>query len=87
MQGIGQGPLPGCSYEIVSSSFDDSTDTALFFAVFNGQHTGPGGPVDPTGKQTASHYVYAITVNDDNKVSHMVKIWNAGWALKELGWA
>jgi len=22
----------------------------------------------------------------DGKISHMTKIWNAGWALKELGW-
>ena len=58
----------------------------LAFATFTGTHTGDGGPVDPTGKTANSHYVYAITVNDDNKVSHLVKIWNAPWALGELGW-
>lgn len=86
MQGFGQGPVKGCSYKIVTSSFDEATDTALFFSVFTGKHTGEGGPVDPTGSETSSHYVYAVTVNDDQKVSHMVKIWNAPWALKELGW-
>jgi hypothetical protein len=23
---------------------------------------------------------------DGNKIRHMTKIWNAGWALRELGW-
>ena len=86
MQGLGQGPLKGCSYKIVTSSFDEATSTALFFAIFSGKHGGDGGPVEPTGKETSSHYVYAITVNDDGKVSHMVKIWNAPWALTQLGW-
>lgn len=87
MQAIGQGPLNGCSYEIVSSCFDESTNIAMFFGVFTGKHVGDGGPVEPTGKQTSTHYVYAITLDDDDKVSHMVKIWNAPWALNELGWA
>jgi hypothetical protein len=24
---------------------------------------------------------------DGDKIRHMTKIWNAGWAMKELGWA
>jgi len=24
---------------------------------------------------------------EDGKISHMSKIWNAGWAMRELGWA
>ena len=86
MQGLGSVPLAGCSYKIISSSFDASASTALFFAVFTGKHVGDGGPVPPTGKQTTSHYVYAITIDEDDKVSSMVKICNAPWALKELGW-
>jgi hypothetical protein len=86
MAAVGGGPLVGCSYDIHASSFDEATSTALFFATFTGTHTGDGGPVDPTGKTATTHYVYAITVNDDNKVSHLVKIWNAPWALGELGW-
>ncbi|MEM9531063.1 MAG: hypothetical protein AAGA23_09090 [Pseudomonadota bacterium] len=86
MQGVGQGPLNGCSYRILNSSFDESTSTALFFGEFTGTHSGEGGPVPATGKTTVSHYVYAVTVNDDNLVSHLVKIWNAPWSLAELGW-
>lgn len=86
MQAVGQGPLAGCQYEIVNSSFDEATNTALFFGIFVATNNGEGGPVPPTGKNTSSHYVYALTVDDDNKVSHMVKIWNAPWALNELGW-
>jgi hypothetical protein len=52
--------------------------------VFSGTHTGEGGP-PPTGKSTRSDYVYAMEFDGD-KIRHMTKIWNAGWALKELGW-
>ena len=86
MRELGRGPLEGCQYKIINSSFDKTTNTALFFGIFTGKHTGESGPVVATGKETSSHYVYAITVNDDDKVSHMAKIWNAPWALTELGW-
>jgi hypothetical protein len=87
MKTVGEGPLAGCNYDIVASCFDADSSTALFFAIFRATHSGSGGPVEPTGKSTVSHYVYAITVNDDNKVSRMVKVWNAPWALRELGWS
>lgn len=41
----------------------------------------------PTNKQTNSHYVYALTMDADDKVARMVKVWNASWTLRELGWA
>ena len=87
MAAVGSGPLAGCSYDLHAGSYDESSRVATFFATFNGKHTGDGGPVPPTNMQTATHYVYALTMNDDGKVSHMCKIWNAPWALKELGWA
>ena len=59
----------------------------MFFATFNGSHTGEGGPVPPTGQATTTHYVYVVEVNADGKVSGLTKIWNAPWTLKELGWA
>ena len=40
----------------------------------------------PTGKRTSSDYVYSMDFDGD-KIRHMTKIWNAGWAMKELGWA
>jgi hypothetical protein len=57
-----------------------------FFAACDATHTGEGGPVPPTQKQTRSHYVYALTMDANDKVAKMVKIWNAPWAMKELGW-
>ncbi len=87
MAGLGNGPLPGCSYDLHSAAWDEGSRTALFFATFNGVHTGDGGPVPATGKATQSHYVYAITVDEAGKVSAMTKIWNAPWAMREMGWA
>ena len=86
MAGLGNGPLNGCGYAIHSSAWDEDNRTALFFATFNGKHTGEGGPVPATQGETHSHYVYALTMDEDDKVCAMTKIWNAPWALKELGW-
>jgi len=37
-------------------------------------------------KETDTHYVYILKMSDEAKVSHMTKVWNAPWAMKELGW-
>ncbi len=87
MAGLGGGPLAGCSYDLHASSYDESTHTAVFFATFTGRHVGEGGPVAATQKETHSHYVYALRMNAGGLVEDMVKIWNAPWALRELGWA
>ena len=87
MAGLGKGPLEGCSYDLHASAWDDDSRCAIFFATFNGIHAGAGGPVEPTGKATRSHYVYVLQMDADDKVAHMTKVWNAPWALAELGWA
>lgn len=79
--------LPDGRYELKSFAHDAERGAVVGYAVFHGTHTGEGGPVEATGKSTASDYVYHIALNGDGKVSHMVKIWNDGHALAELGWA
>jgi len=86
MAGFGTVTVPGATYDLHSSSYDEETKTAVFFATYHARHTGEGGPVPPTGKETHTHYVYLLTMNADNKVENMVKVWNAPWAMKELGW-
>ena len=76
----------GCSYDLHASAYDEKSKTALFFATFTGSHVGEGGPVPPTHKTTNTHYVYAVTMNGDDKVARMTKVWNAPWAMQELGW-
>ena len=57
------------------------------YGVFSGTHTGQGGPVVPTGKRLkGSDYVYVMEFEGE-KIRHMTKIWHAGWAMKEFGWA
>jgi len=77
---------PGATYDLHSSSYDEKTRTAVFFATYHAKHTGEGGPVPPTHKETNSHYVYLLTMDAEDKVSRMVKVWNAPWAMRELGW-
>lgn len=86
MHAIGSITLAGGTYTLHSSSFDENTQTAMFFATYHGKHTGDGGPVPPTNKETHTHYVYVLKMGKDAKVSHMSKVWNAPWAMKELGW-
>jgi hypothetical protein len=78
---------PGSSYVLHSSGFDEANNTAMFFATYTLRHTGEGGPVPPTNKETNSQYVYVLEMSDDGKVKSMQKVWNAPWAMRELGWA
>lgn len=87
MKAFGTGPAAGASYELHSESYDEATRTAIFFATYHAKHVGEGGPVPPTQQETHSHYVYAVTMSENDKVASMVKIWNAPWAMRELGWA
>jgi predicted ester cyclase len=77
--------LPDGRYELKSFATDSERNNVTAYAIFKGTHTGEGGP-PPTGKSTRSDYVYAMDF-DDGKIRHMTKIWNSGWALKELGWS
>lgn len=86
MAAVGKNPLKGCSYDLHASSYDEGNKTAIFFATFTGTHVGEGGPVPPTHKRTVTDYVYVLTMNGDGQVAKMLKVWNAPWALKELGW-
>ena len=78
-------PIPDGRYELKSFATDEQRKSVSAFAVFSGTHTGPGGPLPPTGKRVKSDYVYVMDFDGD-KIRHMTKIWHAGWATKELGW-
>ena len=78
--------MPDGGYEVKSFALDEERKNVSVYAVFSGTHTGDGGPIPPTGKSTKSDYVYFIEFDGD-KIRHMTKIWNAPWAMKELGWA
>jgi hypothetical protein len=75
------------NYDINASAFDEKTRTAMFFGTYHLKHTEEGGPVPPTHKEAHAHYVYCLTMNADDRVEKMVKIWNAPWSMRELGWA
>ncbi len=78
--------MPNGSYDLRSFAVDAQRQTVSAYAVFSAAHTGEGGPCPPTGKGTNTDYVYVMEFKDD-KIRHMTKIWNAGWAMRELGWA
>ena len=79
-------PVPDASYEVRSFAVDDARQNVAAYAVFRGTHTGEGGPVQPTGKKVEADYVYVMDFDGD-RIRHLTKIWNAGWALRQLGWA
>ncbi len=78
--------LPDATYDLKSWAVDAERSSVLAYAVFNGTHTGEGGPVPPTGKSVSSDYVYDMRFEGD-KIAHMTKIWHSGIALQQLGWA
>ena len=86
MAGFGTVTAPGSTYDLHTSAYDESTRTAVFFATFHAKHTGSGGPIPPTNKETHTEYAYFLTMNQDDKVQGMRKVWNSGWAMNELGW-
>jgi predicted ester cyclase len=78
--------LPDARYEVKSFATDLARSSVVAYGIFYGTHTGQGGPVAPTGRRVATDYVYVMQFEGD-KIAHMTKIWNAGLAMKELGWA
>lgn len=86
MKAFGTETAAGATYDLHASSYDEQTRTAMFFATYHARHVGAGGPVPPTQQETHSHYVYVLTMSEADKVASMVKVWNAPWAMRELGW-
>ena len=80
------GILPDAHYDVKSLATDEARNNVAAYAVFHGTHTGPGGPVPPTGRSTSTDYVYVMQFEGD-KIVHVTKIWHAGLAMKDLGWA
>ncbi len=79
-------PIPDGHYELKSFSEDKEHQVVTAFAVFHGTQTGPGGPVNPTGKSLSADYVYAMEF-EGGLIKHMTKIWNDNITLEQLGWA
>lgn len=77
--------MPDGRYELRSFAIDQERRNVSAYAVFMATHTGEGGPCPPTGKSVVTDYVYVMDFESD-KIRHMTKIWNAGWAMRALGW-
>jgi predicted ester cyclase len=77
--------IPDGRYELKSFAADTERHNVSAYAVFSGTHSADGGPMPPTGRSTSSDYVYVMEFAD-GKISHMTKIWNAGLAMRDLGW-
>jgi predicted ester cyclase len=78
-------PCPDASYETRSFAVDEQRNNVTAFAIFRATHTGPGGPVPPTGKRVESDYVYVMEF-DGGKIRRLTKIWNDAFSLKQIGW-
>lgn len=77
--------IPDGRYIVRSFATDNERNSVCAYGVFSGTHSGQGGPCPPTGKSVNTDYVYVMEFEGD-KIRHMTKIWNAGWAMKQLGW-
>ncbi len=77
--------VPDGDYEVRTFAVDEERKRVAVYAIFRGTHTGPGGPVPPTGKRVEADYVYAMDFAD-GKIQHMTKIWNDAHSTAQLGW-
>jgi len=77
--------IPDGRYEVKAFAVDEARHNVCAYGVFSGTHTADGGPMAPTGKATQTDYVYVMQFDGD-RIRHMIKIWNAPWAMRELGW-
>jgi predicted ester cyclase len=80
------GPLPDAAYTVKAFSTDEDRKVVTAFAVFTGTNTAAAGSISPTGQHVQTDYVYAMEFDGD-KIRHMTKVWNDGYALRQLGWA
>jgi ketosteroid isomerase-like protein len=85
MKAVVFGWMPDGRYEIKSFATDIERNNVCGYGVFSGTHTGPGAPVEPTGKSTVTDYVYVMQFKDE-KISHLTKIWHSGLVMQDLGW-
>lgn len=81
MKQFGTVTVPGATYDLHTVSYDDATRKAVFFATFHARHTGDGGPIPPTNRETHTDYVYVLEMDSDDEVSHMTKVWNSPRAM------
>lgn len=79
-------PVPNGHYEMLSFGVDEDRSSVVAAAVFHGTHTVDPGDNPPTGKSVSADYCYVMHF-EGGKISHMTKIWNDGYSLRELGWA
>lgn len=78
-------PLPGGTYELKAFAVDEDRQNVTAYGVFSATHTGPGGPVPPTGRSIEADYVYVMEFDGD-RIRHMTKIWNDTFTNEQLGW-
>ncbi|WP_205341398.1 hypothetical protein [Denitrificimonas caeni] len=60
--------------------------TIAFFGTSIIKHTGPDGPVAPTGKVAKSHFAYFLSPDENGKVARMIKVYDEAQTRSQLGW-
>lgn len=78
---------PDAAFTVRSATWDEERKIVCHSAVYHCTHTGSGGPCAATNKHADTDYFYEVQMNDEGKVVSMLKVWNDGHCLKQLGWA
>lgn len=75
----------GTDYELEEVTHNDKGTIGLFGTSII-KHTGPEGPVAPTGKIAKSHFAYFLSPDENGKVARMVKVYDEAQTRSQLGW-
>lgn len=78
-------PLPDATHVLRSLALDEARGHVLAFGVFRATHTGEGGPVPATRRRAETEFVYIMEFDGD-QIRHLIKVWNDGHCMKQLGW-
>ena len=76
--------MPDARYEMKAFAVDEERKSVCAYAVFRGTFTGGGGPIPPTGKTMSTDYAYVMEF-EGGKIRHVTKIWNSGYAFRQVG--
>lgn len=82
---------PNATWTTHDVFWDGTTHTAFFHCTYHVTHTVsvPGlGPETPTLRSSDANYCYIIRTdpNRQGKITHVQKLWNDAWLLRDLGW-
>lgn len=76
----------GSTYELAAHAYDADSGKVLLQGTSYARHTGEGGPVPANEQQATIPFAYVMTMDADNRIAHLEKIYDEVSGRRQLGW-